>query len=278
MAQLEIDAGAARRAMAEAGSRFEALLAPGVDFSLPVPGLSWTIGDLVAHVVAGMTTFAALATGEVTPEDLWTRYAPETSHLPANERMAVFNAAQVAELDRTLLPEAGRAVRAATQGFLDATTDWPPGVPLRSVEGDVDVAALTCVILGELLVHGRDLALGLGQRPTVPADEARLVLAGASALLPDYLDTEKAGEMRATIDLRVRGGPRVVLWVHDGVLEVSAEPTERIDCHVSADPVAFLLVSYGRQSHWQAALRGHLMAWGRRPWIAMQLPALLRNP
>ena len=275
---LEVDLSAARRAMADAASRFDALLTPGADMSRQVPGLSWTVGELVAHVVSEMTSFAALASGEITADDLWDRYAPGTGDLPPNERTAAFNGAQIAEFDREQLDGAGEVVKRAARDFLTATADWPSGVLVRSFEGDLEVSTLTCVILGELFVHGRDLSLGLGQKPTVPADEARLVLAGASALLPDYLDPASAGDMRATIDVRVRGGPRMVMWVHDGVLEVAAEPTQRVDCHISANPVAFLLVAYGRQSHWRAAFRGHLVAWGRRPWIALQLPALLRNP
>jgi len=38
---------------------------------------------------------------------------------------------------------------------------------------------------------------------------------------------------------------------------------------LSADPVACLLVFYGRRSEWPEILRGRMLAWGRRPWLAV---------
>jgi hypothetical protein len=40
--------------------------------------------------------------------------------------------------------------------------------------------------------------------------------------------------------------------------------------HISADPVKFLQVSYGRMTQTRAVLTGGLFAWGRRP-TAMSL-------
>ena len=51
-----------------------------------------------------------------------------------------------------------------------------------------------------------------------------------------------------------------------------------VDCHISADPVAFLIVAYGRGSQWPPILRGKITAWGRKPWRAFGLMRLLVNP
>ena len=51
-----------------------------------------------------------------------------------------------------------------------------------------------------------------------------------------------------------------------------------VDCHVGADPVAFLLVSYGRQPLWRPILDGKLTSWGRRPWKSLAFKRLLVNP
>ena len=268
----------ASHALAGAAQRFASSLDPDADWSRPVPRLSWTVGDLVSHVVSETTSFAQLATGAITADALWARFAPGTEGRPANERTAALNAGQLAQFDRDQLRDAGALVEAAVGEFLDATSDLPPDHIVHSIEGDLDLVTLTCVLLGELLVHSLDLSRGLGRKHSVPAADARLVLAGVTTLLPEYLDPAAAGALRATLDLRIRGGSRTFIWVHDGVLEVGDAPAEHVDCHVSADPVAFLLVSYGRQSHWRAALSGDLVAWGRRPWIVLQLPALLRTP
>ena len=54
--------------------------------------------------------------------------------------------------------------------------------------------------------------------------------------------------------------------------------SRRVDCHIVADPVAFLMVAYARQSQWEAIAKGKLLAWGRRPWAALRLTSYVRNP
>jgi hypothetical protein len=62
----------------------------------------------------------------------------------------------------------------------------------------------------------------------------------------------------------------------DGALGV--EPPGPVDVTISADPVAFLLVSAGRLSRYEAIALGLLSAEGRRPELALGLPDLFVNP
>ncbi len=278
MGDLVVDLEEARVALAAAAHRIAVLLADEFDSSRTIPGMTWTVGDAVAHVASETRSFARLASGEITPGDMWDTYAPGTERMSAAERMTVLNAAEIAAFDRNQVARGGELAEAAVNEFLTTTKSWPAGGPVHGIEGDLALPTFTCVMLGELLIHGYDLARGLGTPWAIPADAARLVLIGGTAMLPEYFDAAEAGDMRATIDLRVRGGRPFAVWVHDGRLEVTSEPTERVDCHISVDPVAFLLVSFGRQSRLPAILRGQLVAWGRRPWLASQLPRLLRMP
>ncbi|MGH3946139.1 MAG: hypothetical protein ACRDSI_14000, partial [Pseudonocardiaceae bacterium] len=61
-------------------------------------------------------------------------------------------------------------------------------------------------------------------------------------------------------------------------LRVEEPSSRRVDCHISADPVAMLMVFWSRQSQWTAIAKGKLMAWGRKPWLGPQFRALMRNP
>jgi hypothetical protein len=91
-----------------------------------------------------------------------------------------------------------------------------------------------------------------------------------------------AAAARASVsyELSLRGGgPRVLIRVHEGNLTVESLTSRApVDCRVSADPATFLLVAYGRVGQWGPVLRGQLLAWGRRPWAAMRLSSLTRNP
>jgi hypothetical protein len=65
--------------------------------------------------------------------------------------------------------------------------------------------------------------------------------------------------------------------ITDGVLDVVGD-VDRVDCHVSADPVALLLIAYGRRSQWVPILTGKLIAWGRQPWLGPRLVRYLVTP
>jgi hypothetical protein len=70
----------------------------------------------------------------------------------------------------------------------------------------------------------------------------------------------------------------VVLRFDDGKLTVEAANGARSDCTINADPAAFLLVGYGRQSQWAPIVRGKLLASGRKPWLGLKFAKLLVNP
>lgn len=70
---------------------------------------------------------------------------------------------------------------------------------------------------------------------------------------------------------------RAVLVVDRGTLRVEAPSTRPVDCRVSVDPVAFLLLSFGRIGQWQPILQRKLVAWGRRPWLAAKIQSVLKS-
>jgi hypothetical protein len=53
---------------------------------------------------------------------------------------------------------------------------------------------------------------------------------------------------------------------------------EKADCVITADPVAFLLVGFGRVPQFSQLLRGKLRAGGRKPWLATTFGTLLASP
>ena len=65
--------------------------------------------------------------------------------------------------------------------------------------------------------------------------------------------------------------------VDDGTAVVTAAG-EKADCVITADPVAFLLLGYGRISQLSPVLRGQLRPGGRKPWLAMKFGTLLSSP
>jgi hypothetical protein len=155
------------------------------------------------------------------------------------------------------------------------------------VEGTkVRLSTLACHLLNETMVHGYDIARADGRGWPLDRTRAALVIEeflfpSAQALGPRALvDQRRAAGKHVTYELRLRGAGRHVFAFDDGALtlEPSGSSDRRIDCRISADPAALLLVAWARKSQWAAIAQGQLLAWGRKPWLGPGLRPLMRNP
>jgi hypothetical protein len=148
------------------------------------------------------------------------------------------------------------------------------------------LSAFTGHLLNETVVHGYDIACAAGRPWRINPAHAVLVLDRFFLPLLQSADPRKlvnantAAGVHATFDVRIRGWSRFHLhFVFDhGALRIETPSARRVDCHLSADPVAFLLVFWNRQSQWSAIAKGQLMAWGRKPWLAPRFRSFLANP
>jgi uncharacterized protein (TIGR03083 family) len=265
MGAVPVDLTAARAAVKVAASQVADLVRSLPDPSSRVPGLDWTVGQTAAHLVAAARVYPGYATGQATPE--------------ATIDLAEGNLQRIAQVGDHGLGELADLLVAETQRLLKQTADLAPDHRVAFHGGaTLDLAAQTGIVLGEYLVHGLDLARSARRPWPIDPGHARLVIAGGTALLPRYLDPDAARGVRVGYDVRVRGGPRFGLRVANGAATVESGPVGPVDCHISADPVAFLIVAYGRGSQWPPILRGKITAWGRKPWRAFGLTRLPTNP
>ncbi len=269
-----VEAGDAIESLA---GRVAGLIRSASDLRRAVPGLEWTAGETAAHLVVIFRAVTEAITGE---EAKWMApYLSGPDSAPA--RVAEGNARTLAQMtahDATSLSaQLGEAVRA----FLDALGGQSPSRRVNTPwwgEGQSrDLARLTAIALGELLVHGHDIAKALGQRWPIDPAHARLVLDAAMWEIPLHVNPETARDVDASYMIHVRGGPRFVIHFRQGsaTMHTSSQP---VDCHLWVDPVAFLLVGYGRISQWGPIAKGKLVAWGRKPWLGFRFKSLLLNP
>jgi hypothetical protein len=148
----------------------------------------------------------------------------------------------------------------------------------------VRLSTLTYHLLNETVMHGYDIAQAAGRPWRIEPANAVMVLGRFIVPVLQALDSRamvngaKAAGLRATYDVRIRGGDSFHFIFDDGELNIVEPSSRRVDCHISADPVAFLMVVWNRQSQWTAIVKGKLMAWGRKPWLGPQFRALMRNP
>ncbi len=92
------------------------------------------------------------------------------------------------------------------------------------------------------------------------------------------VDQARAAGVHACYDILVRGGGRVFAVFADGALTFAAPSDRRVDCRLWADPRAITLLAWHRTGLAGPVLRGQVLPWGRRPWLALRLPGLLKLP
>lgn len=268
----ELDTAEARTALVAATERTVQLIRGAPDTSATVPGLTWTVGETAAHLVGSFAGYTGFVDGSRDAgEDL--ARMPGTD-APA-ERAQVVNARMLQEITERDRDHLADLLASAAEGYLKAAAAHRLDEPILTWTGvAMTVPVMTTALLGELVLHGWDIARATGAQPTIARRDALLVLAGVVALVPEYVDRERTRGLHVTYEVRFRGGRRYVIAIDDGTAQIDP-PSARVDCWISADPAAFLLVGYGRVSQWSQALRGRVFSGGRKPWLGLQFGNLL---
>ncbi len=239
---------------------------------------TWDLTELATHVGHVLEGLTKLAWGEGPLID-------DLAELPGFTTMLVDGEG---ERDLSVLAE---RIEASATTFVQVMEEAAGGPPRPWLVRGINLPPETLAghVLNELVVHSWDIARAEGVAWPVPSRHAALVL--EVFLFPiigrlgrAVVDQEAAAGVGATYDIRIRGGGRFLLRFGGGDVLVepvapgAETPPVPVDCHLSVDPAAFLLVAWGRRSQWPAIARGRFVAWGRRPWLGPRLRPLLHNP
>lgn len=274
---MHIDHGQTRAALGATSRRTADLLRSAGGGQARVKGSEWTIGEVGAHMAITLSGFTFAVQGQ---PDIVEPYIPETDRFP--DRLSGVTANTLAiESERD--PKAlAHLVLERTEEFLSATANRSGServaTPWYGVGVSLSLATASAILLGEQLLHGYDIARTVKRAWPINADDARLVVAAVTSMMPLAVNLEAAAGVEATYDIGVRGGPRFFVRVDKGAVKIESSKAEAVDCHISADPVALALVAYGRVSQWGPIAKGKLLTWGRRPWLAFRFKSLFFNP
>ncbi|MDQ4095354.1 MAG: maleylpyruvate isomerase N-terminal domain-containing protein, partial [Actinomycetota bacterium] len=269
-APVEIDFDGALRAFEVAARRFTDLVRSIPDPHRRTRGLDWSLADTAAHVLLAVRYDLGTLTGTRSPFPVENGdiFSAGTEHNAALLR---------AEPER----DPGRladGIDEVVREFIDEAQRRAPRDPAPMAGGHaITVADLAGVMVGEMIVHGYDIARTLGKSLTIDGDAARCAAYATLPLLPLAVDPDTTRSVNVGIEIRIRGGESFLVDIHDGTAR-ARRPSGKADLYVSADPVAYLLVAYGRWGPWTPLLRGRMIAWGRRPAVALKLPTYFRNP
>jgi uncharacterized protein (TIGR03083 family) len=233
-----------------------------------IPRSRWTAREAVAHLVAAFDLSGELAAGMPSPVEAADRVVLADWN---DKRMADIGEQDPAELAALLEDAAERFGRAIGGHTGDQEIIWHAGFR-------IDLNTLVAILLGEVLLHGYDTAVALGEPWTISPGDARLALAGYTAALSLFLDTDRPAARRAAFGIEIDGTIALTVRVDDGSCSVGPRTGEPVDGTVSADPVALLLVLTGRLDPVAVIALGSIRLGGPHPEAAIGLFDLFRFP
>jgi hypothetical protein len=258
----------ARSALEVTARRTAELIRSLSDLNVPIPGSAWTVREAAAHLVSSTGVHRDIAEG--TP-------SPFESLSP--EEMATANAVRLADIPEG---DPGKVAGLLIDGvaeFLEATAHRS-GEQGVSFHGGlpVDLATLTCIGLGELVLHGYDIATAVGTPWPINPHDAELVLFGYRSYLGGLLQPDTVRGLTAGYAIEFDGGGSFVVRIVDGQYRTEPEASEPVDCTISAEPAAFLLATAARITQWEAIALGAFRAGGPRPDLALNFMNLFAYP
>lgn len=250
------------RALSRYSESLAVLLRGVSDPTRPAVGV-WNIAETAVHVSQSAPFFLAAARGEEEPENL-------------EDNAQATQAGVNAEPERRLAVLADRVVRGERElvDYARSAEGDPIVVPFQ--RASMPLSSMLSIELGELLVHGFDVARASGLRWDIEPVDAATAVDGALQVLPSLLDESRTGGVRLSCDLRVRHGRQWLIAVENDALTLAQDGIGR-DCHVSVDPVTFLLLTFNRISPVRPIMTGKIVVWGRKPWAFPKLQSLLKQ-
>jgi hypothetical protein len=258
----------ARRSVMSATERVADLLASAPDVNVLAHRCEWSLREVAAHLITGAPMFTDMANGIPGPAaSLEKRYVRE------------FCERRIADVCETDPVKLSRLLLDAIEEFLDTTVDRPGDDPI-TFQADLPhtLFGLVGVFLGEVLLHGYDMAASLGHPWPIDGGDAALVLAAYTPLLAVWeVDPERTTGLTGAIGIALRGVGEMTARFTDGSLAIEAAGGP-VDATLSADPVAYLMVGSGRLSRYEAVALGAITVGGDRPGLAFDFPTLFVYP
>lgn len=225
------------------------------------PG-DWTARDAAAHLLTVLRRY--------TDRDITERAgladSPEGVGRQNREELEAVGRMSMADLRSALDAEMDRYL--AWDGALDAVYPF-------HARTFIDGFGARGNMIGEMLIHGHDVAVAARRDWPIAERDILLVLNGILQVCSAWLHPAAAAKGDVSVVFRFRGGSPQLFAVSNGTLAVrDARSTDRPDAVVSAPPVPTALLMYGRMSLAAAVRRGLLVVGGRRPWKALGVPSL----
>lgn len=265
---VEVDRDDALQTLGQQAGAFARLVEGISNPDRPTNALKWTVAETAVHVLSAVRYDTRCIRCEETPrlvDDVLAVGSAQNEELMAREP------------ERDPRKVAG-LLREAVDTFIQEAAARAPNDPAYFRTGfGTTVTTTICMLIGEFLIHGYDIATTMGVPWDLDRRAAELSVYGTAATMPLAANPATTAGVRALVQVRVRGGASFAVRIDDGY--VTTEPAgARADLYTSVNPVTYLMLGFGRYSPLKAFATGGLFGWGRRPSLAFKLPTFFRTP
>jgi hypothetical protein len=259
---------AGRSAIAAVGADVAAVLRSAERSDTPIPGAEWTVREAAVHLLNFSAVNADVAAGMPSP-----RLSLDRTYVAED------NLRRIADVPETDPNKLAGLVLDGVDRFLEATAGRSGDVEVTWHCGlKLGLAELAGIQLGELILHGFDMATAVGYPWPIDPQHVLIVLNGYGPAFGLVVNQDRARGLNAGIGIELRDGPAFTSRFVDGRYQVEPPDSGPMDCTLSADPVAFLLVGSGRLNPLTAVALGLLAAGGQHPELALSFNQLFVYP
>jgi uncharacterized protein (TIGR03083 family) len=243
----------------------------------------WTVMDTAAHVTGIAWLYTAMVVSDDTPLPIPGMREPilattvDNIHGGANAQLL----RRYPEREPDVI---AARLRSSVDDILHLTADADPARTVTWLGGSsVPLAGLLAHLINEMLVHGGDIARGIGAPWQIPQEHAALffelflieIMRNGLGILLD--DDRPARPGRIAVELRSAYTRPVTIVVDAGQVSIE-EPSRDNDVRVYFKPAALILMLFHYTPRSRAALAGSLIVWGRRPWLLVPFLRKIRLP
>jgi uncharacterized protein (TIGR03083 family) len=222
----------------------------------------WTARDVAAHLL--------------TVQRRYTRrdFRSESGLSAAPQGLTAQNGSELAELGDEPMGRILDSLEAEFPEFLQGNLALHDRFPFHAAQ-TIDGIGARANWLGELVMHGYDVARAAKVKWPFDQRNSVLQLHAGLQVAPGWLDSEKAAGVRLTVAMHVPGTTAQLFEIADGRCEVrDAASGDHPDAVIRSRATPLLLLFFGRLSLPKAVSRGLLVTGGRRPWRGAALSSL----